>query len=323
LANWYVRLSRARFYDVDGEDNRAAFATLYEVLVSVCRLLAPLAPFVSDWVHRELTGESVHLAPFVAPREYVGDPTLDVAMSAVRTLARLGRAVREEIGIKVRQPLSRMVCVAPHATEAALAPLVPLLASELNVKHVEFASSGDALVTLEAKPNFRGLGKKFGKKTPLAAAAISAFGSEELRGFLQGRALVVSVEGESHEMGPDDLAIVRRASGSLAVQEDAGFFVALDPEVTPELKLEGHAREIVSRVQRMRKESGFAVSDRIELTVAGPAEVQTVVQVHGAWIAAEVLAAELALVGEASQGRDMHAIDLDGLTAYVAITRTE
>ncbi len=323
LANWYVRLSRARFYDVDGEDNRAAFATLYEVLVSVCRLLAPLAPFVSDWVHRELTGESVHLAPFVTPRDYVGDPTLDVAMGAVRTLARLGRAVREEIGIKVRQPLSRMVCVAPHAADAVLAPLVPLLASELNVKHVEFASSGDALVTLEAKPNFRGLGKKFGKKTPLAAAAISAFGSEELRGFLQGRVLVVSVEGESHELGPDDLAIVRRASGSLAVQEDGGFFVALDPDVTPELKLEGHAREIVSRVQRMRKESGFAVSDRIELTVAGPTEVQTVVRVHGAWIAEEVLAAKLELVGEATEGRDMHAIDLDGLTAYVAITRIE
>jgi isoleucyl-tRNA synthetase len=323
LANWYVRLSRARFYDVDGDDNRAAFATLYEVLVSVCRLLAPLAPFVSDWVHRELTGSSVHLAPFVAPREYAGDPSLDVAMNAVRTLARLGRAVREEIGIKVRQPLSRMVCVAPHATEAALAPLVPLLASELNVKHVEFASSGDALVTLEAKPNFRGLGKKFGKKTPLAAAAIAAFDSEELRRFLQGQVLVVSVEGESHELGPDDLAIVRRASGSLAVQEDAGFFVALDPEVTPELKREGHAREIVSRVQRMRKESGFAVSDRIELTVAGPSEVQTVVQVHGAWIAEEVLAAELELVGEAEQGKDMHAIDLDGLTAYVAITRIE
>jgi isoleucyl-tRNA synthetase len=101
VANWYVRLSRGRFYDVEGSDNRAAFATLHEVLSSVCRLLAPIAPFVSDWIHRELTGESVHLAPFVAPRAAVGSD-LDAPMAAVRTLARLGRAAREEVGIKVR-----------------------------------------------------------------------------------------------------------------------------------------------------------------------------------------------------------------------------
>src|SRR5437016_966994 len=114
LANWYVRLNRSRFYDVDAEDNRAAFATLREVLVSVCRLLAPIAPFVTDWIHRELTGESVHLAPFIGARAERVEPTLDAGMEAIRTLARLGRAAREEIGIKVRQPLARMICVAPN-----------------------------------------------------------------------------------------------------------------------------------------------------------------------------------------------------------------
>jgi isoleucyl-tRNA synthetase len=244
----------------------------------------------------------------------------------VRVLARLGRAAREDIGIRVRQPLSRIVCVAPRVSDAALEPLIPLLASELNVKRVEVASSGDALVTLEAKPNFRALGKKFGKKTPLAAAAAGAFGNDDLRRFLHGDALVVTVDGESHELGPDDLTIVRRASGSLAVEEDGGYFVALDPTVTAELQLEGYARELISRVQRMRQESGLAVSDRIALTVAGPTEVEDVVRVHGAWIAEEVLAAELAFrgtAGTAEQGRDMHAIDLDGLPAFVAITRIE
>ena len=223
LANWYVRLNRGRFYDVDGDDNRAAFATLHEVLVSVCRLLAPFAPFVSDWIHRELTGDSVHLAPFVASRAEPVDASLDTAMQAIRTIARLGRAAREEAGIKVRQPLARMVCVAPNVPEAALAPLLPLLAAELNVKQVELASSGDALVTLEAKPNFRSLGKKFGKNTPLAAQAVAAFDGDQLRLFLRGEPLVVSVEGDSHELGPDDLTIVRRASGTLVVQEDAGY----------------------------------------------------------------------------------------------------
>ena len=318
LANWYVRLNRGRFYEVDTADNRAAFATLHEVLVSVCRLLAPLSPFVTDWIHRELTGNSVHLAPFVAERTEPVDPTLDVAMSAIRTLARLGRAAREEVGVKVRQPLSRMVCVAPNVGEGLLSQLAPLLAAELNVKLVEFATSGDALVTLEAKPNFRSLGKKFGKHTPLAAQAVTAFTGETLRAFERGESLVVTVEGQSHEIGVDDLTIIRRASGDLAVQEDGGFFAAIDATVTSALRREGLARELISRVQRMRKETGLAVSDRIALVVGGGEEISAVIEAHGAWIAEEVLATELIFENGISEART---IDLDGITAYVAITR--
>jgi isoleucyl-tRNA synthetase len=322
LANWYVRLTRGRFYEVDGADNRAAFATLYEVLVSVCRMLAPVAPFVTDWMHRELTGTSVHLAAMPTGAARGADAELDAAMQAVRTLARLGRAAREDIGIRVRQPLSRMVCVAPNVSDAALEPLVPLLASELNVKRVEFAGSADALVTLEAKPNFRSLGKRFGSKTPLAAKAVSAFDSEHLRAFEAGQPLVVTVDAESHALTPEDLTIVRRASGALAVQEDAGFFAAVDPTVTPDLLREGQARELISRVQRMRKEAGFAVSDRILLTVEGSADARTLVETHGEWIAAEVLATELAVVEHLSENADTSAeVALDGLTARVAITR--
>jgi isoleucyl-tRNA synthetase len=322
LANWYVRLNRSRFYDVDDDDNRAAFATLHEALVTVSRLLAPIAPFVSDWVHRELTGESVHLVSFTRDRVVPDDEHLDRAMQAVRELARLGRAAREEAGIKVRQPLGRMVCVAADVPEDALLPLVPLLSSELNVKQVEFASSGDALVTLEARPNFRSLGKRFGKKTPLAAQAVAAFDGERLRSFLRGEPLVVSVDGESHELAAEDVTIVRRASGSLVVQEDGGFFAAIDPTVTPELRTEGYARELISRVQRMRKEAGLAVSDRIVLAVEDTPEVRAVVESHGDWIAAEVLAAELVVRDDLSSAEEhMHVVDLGGTTARVAITR--
>ena len=165
VSNWYVRLNRARFYDVETADSRAAFATLHEVLVVTTRLLAPFAPFVSDWIHRELAGTSVHLAPF---RRSLGknegsDETLERAMSRVRTLAKLGRAAREEKEIKVRQPLSRLVCVVPDFKAAELRDLLPLLASELNVKTVEFADSGSALATLVGKANYRSLGKRFGK----------------------------------------------------------------------------------------------------------------------------------------------------------------
>jgi isoleucyl-tRNA synthetase len=323
LANWYVRLNRGRFYEVDGADNRAAFATLHEVLVCVCRLLAPIAPFVTDWIHRELTGESVHLARFRCERDAPVDATLDAAMSAVRTLARLGRAAREEVGIKVRQPLARMVCVAPSVPESALEPLVPLLEAELNVKRVEFAASGDALVSLEAKPNFRSLGKKFGKRTPLAAQAITAFDTAALQAFEHGEPLVVSVDGDSHQLDREDVTILRRASGALAVQEHGGFFAAIDATVTPELRREGQAREVISRVQRMRKEAGLAVSDRIVLSVFGDSELKAVIDEHRAWIADEVLATEL-VFGDASQATQGGlSIDLDGFTAYVAITRIQ
>ncbi|HEY5219824.1 MAG TPA: isoleucine--tRNA ligase [Gemmatimonadaceae bacterium] len=325
MANWYVRASRGRFYDVEGADNRAAFATLHEVLIVTCRLLAPLAPFMSDWLHRELTGESVHLAPYVRAAVPARDEPLERAMSAVRTLAKLGRAAREEAGVKVRQPLSRMVCVAPHVSERELEPLVELLASELNVKRVEFARTGDALVVLQAKPNFRTLGKKFGKQTPLAAQAIQAFTGDELRDFVHGKPLAVSAGGESHELAADDVTIVRRASGELVVQEESGFFAALDPAVTPELRLEGVARELVSRVQRLRKETGLAVSDRIILYVGGDAEVQGAVDAHAAWIGGEVLATRVEWrdANQAEAQATMPAVELDGITARIAITKAE
>jgi len=216
-----------------------------------------------------------------------------------------------------------MVCVAPAVADAALEPLVPLLEAELNVKKVEFAASGDALVSLEAKPNFRSLGKKFGKRTPLAAQAITAFGTDALRAFEHGEPLVVSVDGESHQLETEDVTIIRRASGALAVQEHGGFFAAIDATVTPELRREGQARELISRVQRMRKEAGLAVSDRIALSVWGDSELKAVIDEHKAWIADEVLATELVFNGtsEATQGRQ--SIDLDGFTAYVAITRIQ
>ncbi|HVZ77480.1 MAG TPA: isoleucine--tRNA ligase [Gemmatimonadaceae bacterium] len=322
VANWYVRLSRGRFYEVDGDDNRAAFATLHEVLTVTCRLLAPLAPFLSDWMHRELTGDSVHLAPYVRAGATSRDVALERAMEAVRTLATLGRAAREAAGIKVRQPLSRMVCVAPGVDGAQLAPLVPLLASELNVKVVEFAGSGDALVTLEAKPNFRALGKKFGKQTPLAAQAVQAFTNEDLRRFEHGEPLAINAGGESHVLDAEDVTIVRRASGDLVVEEAEGFFAALDPVVTPALRREGLARELISRVQRQRKDTGLAVSDRIVLTVAGSDDVEQMLRSHEAWVASEVLATRVEWRAGQDTGR-MTPVDLDGVPAFIAITRAE
>ena len=329
LANWYVRQTRARFWAADTvftADNNAAFATLHEVLVVVCRLLAPFAPFVTDQLHRELTGTSVHLASYVRERPPASDGPLEAVMASVRTLATLGRAAREQAGINVRQPLSRMVCVAPAADDGALEGLLPVLAAELNIKRIELATSGDALVSLEAKPNFRALGKKFGKQTPLAADAVAAFTSEHLRAFEQGAELLVTVDGETHGLDAGDVTILRRASGALIVEEERGFFAAIDPALTPELEREGLAREIISRVQRMRKEAGLAVSDRIRLWVGGDDAVIAAAKEHRDWIADEVLATGSTIGSAGPMTQNMLArqsVDLDGIHADLALTKDE
>lgn len=330
VSNWYVRVNRARFYDVDSPDNRAAFATLHEVLVVTCRLLAPFAPFVTDWMHRELTaghdgaagGTSVHLAPFGGCSMAEADAALEQAMGHIRRLATLARAAREEAGVKIRQPLSRLVCVVPNYKAGVLDALVPLLRNELNVKQVEFALTGDALVRLEAKPNFRALGKRFGKRTPLAAKAVAALSSDALLGFSRGESLVISVDGESHALAHEDLEVVRRASGDLVVQEEGGYFAAIDPAVSEALRREGLAREVVNRVQRMRKDLRYVVSDRVRLQVTGNGDVENAVEEHRNYVAGEVLASEVIIGGDVAATVDaVQTVEVMDDDVRIALTR--
>ncbi len=301
VSKWYVRLSRNRFYGVTSNDNRAAFATLHEVLMVTCRLLAPFAPFMTDAVHRALTGTSVHLAPFVregARTAAMLDDTLEASMQDIRKLVTLAHAARDAANVKVRQPLPSMQCVVPGDPTGAAA-LSALLAAELNVKRVEFVSSTDALVALEAKANFRSLGKKFGKETPQVAEAVTRLPVDYLRSLAGGNSVTITVLGVERLIEPDDVAIIRRASGAAVVQEDAGYGVALDPTVTPELRAEGLAREIISRVQRLRKEARLDVSDRIVLAVAGDEELNGALTAHRDRIADEVLAVSVLIGVEA------------------------
>jgi isoleucyl-tRNA synthetase len=346
VSKWYVRLSRPRFWfegSAPPADARAALATLHEVLVVTARLLAPFAPFVTDWLHRALTGGVPSRArtrgraciwPTTCGRRPSARPVdeaLDAAVESVRRLATLGRAAREAVGINVRQPLGELVAVAPGAGVGAgetamgreLHALAGLLAAELNVRQVRWATSGDALVSLEAKPNFRHLGKRFGKATPRAAAAVAALAPDALRAFEHGAEVSINVDGAEHALEADDLAILRRASGAYAVQEEAGFVVALDPTVTPELKAEGVARELVSRVQRLRKEAGLQVSDRIRLRVAGPAEVEAAAEAHAGYIAGEVLATAFRVGGpdDALSSALTRTVDLDGAAVHVSLSK--
>lgn len=330
VSKWYVRQSRARFYEIDSADNRAAFATLHEVLAVTCRLLAPFAPFITDAVHRALTGTSVHLASYTRPNPTPIDETLESAMDDIRTLAGLARAARDVADVNVRQPLPSVQCVVPGNPGPA-SELGALLASEINVKLVEFVSSTDALVSLEVKGNFRTLGKKFGKETPLVAAAVPVMPIELIRKLAGGESVTIEVEGIPRLIAPDDVAIIRRASGAAVIQESGGYGVALDPTITPELRAEGLAREVISRVQRLRKEAQLDVSDRIAVAIAGDEELEGAVATHRGRIADEVLAVRLVLGTEA--GSPFHAdgngstwtatqvVDVDGRSIRLALTK--
>jgi isoleucyl-tRNA synthetase len=259
------------------------------------------------------------------------DPGLEAAMDAIRTLSTLGRAAREEAGAKtghalvrkVRQPLARVVCVVPPQSAGGSVPLLlDLLAAELNVKRVELATSADSLVTLEAKPNFRTLGKRFGKSTAAAAQAVAALSSVQLRAFEAGESLEITVDGSARAIDPDDLTIVRRAAGDLVVSERGGYFAAIDPMITPELRAEGIVREVVSAVQRMRKEAGLAVSDRIRLAVDGTPELLGAIREYRDHVASEVLAREISIgEGKTTEHTTAQPLDLDGIDGTIALTR--
>jgi isoleucyl-tRNA synthetase len=318
VSNWYIRQSRARFYEVTSADNRAAFATLHTVLETTCRLLAPFAPFVSDWIHRELGGGSVHLAAFRRAGATAVDEDLEASMAEVRELSRLGRAAREDAGINVRRPLSRALCVVPPRRVEGVTTLLPILRAELNVKEIVLLTSADELVTLEARPNFRSLGRKFGKATPLAARAVQAITSDDLRRFEQGGELAVAVDGASHLLDAEDLTVIRRGSGDLVVKDAAGRFVAIDPAITPALHREGLAREVVSRVQRLRKEQGLAVSDRIRLRLWGAPEIEQAASEYIDWMAGEVLARDIQIAPGQPAEHAAHEVEIDGLPLSVA-----
>ena len=323
LSNWYVRLNRARFWAPDAVPDPDALATLHHCLVTVSRLLAPAAPFLSDWIHRGLAGSSVHLARF--PVAGAGrDEPLEAAMDAVRRLASLARAAREEIGSGVRQPLARMIVAVPSTVQGpVLQSMLGLLGREVNVKLVEVVQSDAELVTLAAKPNFRSLGRRYGKETPLAAAASASLTAGQLRTLEGGGTAVVEVDGRRFDYLSEDVAVTRVVASDLAVQSDGPFVAALDPALTPALRREGLARETVNRIQRLRRDTGYDITTRVGLWVDGPPELLAAVQEHAGFIQGETLARELRVGSRAGRPDREQVVTLDGHEAVIGIQRLD
>ena len=321
LSNWYVRRARPRFWgNTDPRDAHAAFATLHEALRTVALLIAPVTPFVSDWLHRALTGRSSHTDPFPEADPARIDEELELHMTHVRSLSTLARAAREEVRIRVRQPLGRMLAVVPGTAPAD--DVLALLVDEINVKKVEFAASSKGLVTLSARPAFRGLGRRFGKHTPEAANRIRELGEEELELVRGGGVVPIEVAGKAEEVGGDEMEVVEEARGGWVVRSEGRYTVALDPTLDEELRREGLARELVNRIQRLRRDSGLDITDRIRLAVGGTEAVCAAARQHEAAIARETLA----VVVEVGTGPDedlavRQEVVVDGEAAVLGLAR--
>ncbi len=295
LSNWYVRRSRRRFWlgDVD------ALTTLHETIDVVTRLLAPVTPFITERIWQDLVrsvdpdaAASVHLSDWPSYDETLVDDDLREAVALTRRLVELGRAARAEAKVKTRQPLRRLL-VSAVAHESLGTELREQLAAELNVERVEaFGAAGD-VVDFVAKPNFRNLGKRFGKRTPQVAAAIAAADPQRIAADLADHGTTTLDLDGPVELTADDVAISERPREGWSVVNEHGETVALDLVLTPELVSAGVARDVVRCVQEARKSAGLDVSDRIDLAWHASAETAAAIRANAESIAAEVLAVRL------------------------------
>ncbi len=323
LTNWYIRLSRRRFWKSrDDGDKMEAYATLYYVLVTFAKTAAPFIPFATEKIYRVLRQddmpESVHLCDFPSP-ESVRDLALERQMELAMNVVSQGRFLRKQHNLKVRQPLARVIVVAPDAEAAELlAEAGWIIRDELNVKTLELSGDEDALVRRSAKANFKVLGGRLGKNMKEAAALIAAFDSAEVGAILKGSPRTIRLsDGSSAEIGEGDLLIQREERENMAVATGDGVTVALETALTDDLVDEGFARELVSKIQNMRKVEDFEVTDRIKVRYQVPEAMRRAVTEYAAYIAEEVLAVEFGaadLSGEA-------AIDVNDIVCKVTISK--
>ena len=299
LSNWYVRRSRRRFWEGPGsDDGAAAFATLYQCLETLTRLMAPITPFLTEHVWGVLRGEdapdSVHLATWPEVDQALIDEGLSGQMGLARRLVELGRAARAAASIGVRQPLPRAFAGAAGFADLP-AELRDQVARELNVRSLETLSSvGEDLTDYHVKPNFRSLGRRFGKSTQGVAAAVAAFDPARLASELRDNGTVpVTVGGEEVTLGPDDVIVTQTPRVGWTVASEGGETVALETEITPELRREGLAREVIRLVQDARKADGLDVTDRIVVWWrARDDSLAAALAEHARLVAGEVLAVE-------------------------------
>lgn len=321
LTNWYIRRSRSRFWsDEASADRDEAFQTLYTVLITLTKIAAPFVPFMSDAIYSQLrtqdNPQSVHLCDFPTINSSYRNPQLEKEMRYAQEVVSLGHALRKENKLKVRQPLQRAYLVSSDPDVlAALEPKKQLIADELNVKEVFLSSDESAFVSIVAKPNFRILGKKVGKLMQIAQTVIGSLPQSQLNLLLKGTAITIEVGEQTIELTTEDVEVQRQVKEGLIASTSGSLIVALDTSLNEALLLEGLSREIINKINTMRKESGFQITDRIVIHLQATERLKEAFEKYREFIMHETLATQVQF--NCQEGTQL---DLNGELTVMSLT---
>ena len=327
LSNWYVRLCRRRFWKGEYEhDKICAYQTLYECLETITRLVAPVSPFFSDAVFNNLNAvtkrfaaESVHHIDFPVADETAIDQQLEERMQLAQDASSLILSLRKKVNIKVRQPLQKaLIPVLNPSMKEQLQKVEDLVKSEVNIKEVQYLTETEGFIKKKIKPNFVALGKKLGPKMKAVSAAIGAFTQDDIATIERNGTINISIEGENIPVRVEEVDISSEDIPGWTVANKGILTVALDITITPELENEGNAREFVNRIQKIRKDSGFELTDRINVKVSATNGMKNSLAMFNAYICAEILADKLEIVPEMADGTE---IEVNDILIKVTVTK--
>lgn len=327
LSNWYVRLNRKRFWGGEmNADKLAAYQTLYTCLVTVARLIAPISPFYADRLYRDLTGnedQSVHLAMFPEANSSVIDKKLEERMRLAQTITSLVLSLRRKANLKVRQPLQRIMIPAIDSAQAeSIMAMKDLVLGEVNVKELQLVSGDDTMLVKRVKPDFKKLGPKFGKAMKQVAAAVQSMSQHDIATLEREGSITLQLSDTPATIELCDVEVMSEDIPGWLVASEGNVTVALDITVTPELRMEGLARDIVNRIQNIRKDRNYEITDKIVLTFApeaDDADTRAALEAYGSYIARQVLANDLMIGEVAADDADVEVLELDSLNLPVKI----
>ena len=328
LSNWYVRLSRRRFWKGEYEtDKIAAYQTLYTCLITIAKLMAPVAPFYADRLYKDLvsvTGkenkESVHLTDFPVANESYIDKSLESKMQKAQTISSLVLSLRKKESIKVRQPLQKiMIPIANAAERAEIEAVANLIKHEVNVKEIELLEDASGILVKQIKPNFKTLGPKFGKDMKAIATAVQEFGQAEIAQFEKAQTYSLQLPDKTVTLSLDDVEISTQDIEGWLVATAGSLLVALDIHITPELRQEGIARELVNRIQNIRKDNDYDITDRIQIRLQAQPALQAAVTANEAYIKNETLTDSITFVESLPEGEE---IAFDEVTTRIVVAKS-
>ena len=329
LSNWYVRLNRKRFWGQDYDtDKISAYQTLYTCLETVAKLMSPIAPFYSDSLYSDLNSvsgrdnNSVHISEFPKYHETIIDKNLEERMELAQQISSMSLSLRRKSKIKVRQPLQKiMIPVLNPEFQQKVEAVKDIILSEINVKEVEYLKDSSGIIVKNLKPDFRVMGKKYGKLVKIIAKELSGLTQEEITSFEKEGKYSIVAEGETHEILIEEVQVLTEDIPGLLAVNKGMLTVALDTTITDELKSEGIAREIVNKVQNIRKDSGFEVTDTIIIEILSNNIIDSAVIKHEEYIKTQVLANKINIVNSVGSNNFNELEIEENLSTEIKITK--